>query len=78
MQKVRESFNLDKPVIGQYSAFLVNIIKGDFGVSYNYRKPVIDVIMDYLPFYSLFCPDSSFCATGVWVFTFVYFHKKDK
>jgi peptide/nickel transport system permease protein len=50
MLKVRESFNLDKPVIGQYSAFLVNLIKGDFGVSYNYRKPVIDVIMDYLPF----------------------------
>jgi peptide/nickel transport system permease protein len=50
MQKVRESFNLDKPLTQQYSAFLVNLAKGDFGVSYNYRRPVLDVIMDYLPF----------------------------
>ncbi len=50
MQSVRESFNLDKPVYQQYSSFLINLVKGDFGVSYNYRKPVFDVIMDYLPF----------------------------
>lgn len=50
MQRVRESFNLDKPVVQQYSAFLINLIQGDFGVSYNYRRPVADVIMDYLPF----------------------------
>ncbi len=50
MQKVRESFNLDKPITQQYGAFLVNLIKGNFGVSYNYRRPVSDVIMDYLPF----------------------------
>jgi peptide/nickel transport system permease protein len=50
MQKVKESFNLDKPIAEQYSAFLINSIKGNFGVSYNYREPVFDVIMDYLPF----------------------------
>ena len=50
IQKVRDSFNLDKPVTEQYTAFLVNSFKGDFGFSYNYREPVFDVIMNYLPF----------------------------
>jgi peptide/nickel transport system permease protein len=50
MENVRASFNLDKPIIQQYSAFIVNLLKGDFGISYNYRVPVIDVIMEYLPF----------------------------
>ena len=50
IQKVKESFNLDKPITEQYSAFLVNSVKGNFGVSYNYREPVFDVIMEYLPF----------------------------
>jgi peptide/nickel transport system permease protein len=50
IQKVRESFNLDKPLTEQYAAFLYNSVKGDFGVSYNYREPVFSVIMNYLPF----------------------------
>lgn len=50
IQKVRDSFNLDRPMAEQYGAFLVNSIKGNFGVSYNYREPVFDVIMNYLPF----------------------------
>jgi peptide/nickel transport system permease protein len=54
IQKVKESFNLDKPIGEQYTAFLVNSVKGDFGVSYNYRAPVFDVIMNYLPFTLIF------------------------
>jgi len=54
IQKVRESFDLDKPIAEQYTAFLVNSVKGNFGVSYNYRVPVFDVIMTYLPFTLLF------------------------
>ena len=54
IEKVRESFNLDKPLIEQYGAFLVNSIEGNFGVSYNYREPVFNVIMNYLPFTLIF------------------------
>ena len=50
MENVRASFNLDKPILQQYGAFIINLIKGDFGVSYNYRIPVINVIFEYLPF----------------------------
>ncbi len=54
IEKVRESFNLDKPLVEQYGAFLVNSFEGNFGVSYNYREPVFDVIMNYLPFTLVF------------------------
>ncbi len=54
IQKVIESFDLDKPITEQYTAFLINSVKGNFGVSYNYREPVFDVIMAYLPFTLMF------------------------
>jgi peptide/nickel transport system permease protein len=54
IEKVRESFNLDKPITEQYSAYLLNSIRGNFGISYNYREPVFDVIMEYLPFTLIF------------------------
>jgi peptide/nickel transport system permease protein len=48
--KVRESFHLNSPLLEQYSVFLSNLIKGDFGISYTYRISVSRVIAEYLPF----------------------------
>ncbi len=53
-EKVRESFNLNNSILQQYKAFLINLLKGDLGISYNYREPVIKVIMQYLPFTIIF------------------------
>jgi len=53
-EKVRESLNLNEPVHMQYIGFLTSVIQGDLGVSYNFRRDVISVIMDYLPFTLLF------------------------
>jgi peptide/nickel transport system permease protein len=50
VQKIKESFNLDKSLAEQYEAFIINLAGGNFGVSYNYREPVFNVIIDYLPF----------------------------
>jgi len=52
--KVKESFGLDKPVLNQYKSFLFNLTKGELGVSYTYREPVINVISRYLPFTVIF------------------------
>ncbi len=52
--KIRESFNLDKSLINQYSSFLLNLTRGNFGISFTYRIPVFSVIMDFLPFTLLF------------------------
>lgn len=53
-KKIEESFHLNESLFSQYTAFIKNIFKGDFGTSYQYRLPVFEVIMDYLPFTILF------------------------
>ena len=51
---VRDSFNLNSSILVQYEAFIVNLCKGDFGISYSYRMPVLSVIIDYLRFTLIF------------------------
>lgn len=51
---VKESFNLNAPLISQYETFLLNLCKGDFGISYTYKIPVIEVIKQFLPFTIIF------------------------
>lgn len=53
-QKVRDSFNLNSSLLDQYKSFIVNLVKGDLGISYNYRLPVTSVIGEYLPFTLVF------------------------
>ncbi|MBK7227537.1 MAG: ABC transporter permease [Ignavibacteriales bacterium] len=52
--QVQKSFGLDKPIYIQYFAFVSKILTGDFGVSYNYRQPVLSVIKDYFLFTLIF------------------------
>ena len=52
--QVKDSFNLNSSVLDQYKSFVVNLCKGDFGISYNYRMPVFSVIGDYLRFTLIF------------------------
>ena len=54
MKKVTSDFNLDKPVFNQYIIFVVNIFRGDLGISYNYRLPVLTVVMQFLSFTFVF------------------------
>ncbi len=53
-ENVAEKFSLNQPVADQYFAFVSNILKGDLGVSYNYRLPVFDVIWEYFSFTLIF------------------------
>ena len=53
-EKVRESFNLNKSLTEQYIGFLSNAIAGNFGISYNYRIPVLSVISRPLSFTLIF------------------------
>ena len=55
---VRQSFDLNNSLLDQYKTFIFNLVKGDFGISYTYRIPVIKVIGEFLPFtiiFSLIC-----------------------
>ena len=54
-------FGLDKSLFEQYSLFLVNTLKGDFGLSFTYNKPVIDMIIDL----------AEECAKEPWEFEYI-------
>jgi peptide/nickel transport system permease protein len=49
-QKVKESFGLNKTVFEQFVQFISSVFSGNFGVSYDFRKPVVDVMKNYLLF----------------------------
>jgi peptide/nickel transport system permease protein len=49
-QKVKDSFGLNKPVAAQFVQFISNIFSGNFGVSYDFRRPVTEVLANHLPF----------------------------
>ena len=42
-------FGLDKSLFEQYTLFIVNTLKGDFGLSFTYNKPGINMIIEALP-----------------------------
>lgn len=46
---VREKFDLERPVIIQYFDWLGHIFTGDFGISYKYNLPVLDMLKARLP-----------------------------
>ena len=47
--EARHRWGLDQPLYVQYSRFLINVLKGDFGMSFRYSDPVITVIGERLP-----------------------------
>jgi len=47
--EMRSALGLDRPVYEQYAIWMKKIFtKGDFGFSFNYNKPVTDVIKQYM------------------------------
>lgn len=44
-----ERFSLNDNVFVQFGRYLVNMAKGDFGVSIRFTRPVVDLISERLP-----------------------------
>ena len=62
---VSKSFGLDEPIHIQYFSFIKNVVSGDFGISYNYRQPVLSVIKDYFLFTLVFALISLLIQLGL-------------
>ncbi len=62
LRAIREQFGLDRPLWVQYGAFMTNLLKGDFGNSFYYRTPVLELYLSRLP-------NSLFLATVAMVFS---------
>lgn len=48
-QRIRERYNLDKPVVTQYALYLKSLAQGDLGTSIQLDRPVGRVLMDTIP-----------------------------
>ena len=48
-QEIREKLGLNDPVHTQFLRFVGNAVKGEFGISYQLRRPVSDLIAERLP-----------------------------
>ncbi len=49
IQKLKEYYGFDKPVLVSYAAWLGKVLKGDLGRSTRYYDPVWDMIRDKIP-----------------------------
>ncbi|MDJ0388790.1 ABC transporter permease [Roseomonas sp. E05] len=48
-QEIRAQFGLDRPLPEQYLIYLGNLARGEFGLSFRQRQPVIGMVLDVLP-----------------------------
>jgi peptide/nickel transport system permease protein len=45
---LRQQYGLDRPLVEQYGVWLFGLLQGDFGYSFEYNKPVTEVVGDRL------------------------------
>ncbi|HHV46760.1 MAG TPA: ABC transporter permease [Tissierellia bacterium] len=64
-QQLLKDFGLDKPLIVQYFSFLRNLLKGDLGISFMQKRPVMDIIMEKLPWTLLLMTITQFITMAV-------------
>lgn len=48
-EELRVTLGLDQPVVVQFYRFVEHAVRGEFGISYRNRQPVLDVILARLP-----------------------------
>jgi ABC-type dipeptide/oligopeptide/nickel transport system permease component len=46
---VRADLGLDRPLVVQFGMFVHGLVRGDFGKSFYYRTPVLDLYLERLP-----------------------------
>jgi len=47
--EIRAQYGLDQPLVWQYLLFLAHALAGDFGNSYRWQMPALQLILDRLP-----------------------------
>jgi microcin C transport system permease protein len=72
IENIKKYFNYDQPAHVRYFDWLGNLFQGDWGTSYVYRKPALEVILSKMPISLFFGLTSFFLAylisipLGVW------------
>jgi len=50
LDAIRQQFGLDRPLVVQYGDFMSSLLRGDFGKSFYYRTPVLELYLSRLPY----------------------------
>lgn len=50
IELIRKKYGLDQPLHVQYAKWIGNLLKGDLGESFRYRRPVTDLIAERIPY----------------------------
>ncbi|HOB28944.1 MAG: ABC transporter permease [Dethiobacteria bacterium] len=48
-EALRSSLGLDRPLPVQYLSFLSRLARGDFGESFRYKQPALDIVLERIP-----------------------------
>lgn len=77
--ELRETLGLMDPIHVQFTRFIINASKGEFGISYQLRRPVSELIIERLPatieLVLIYCSN----CIGFWYFIgSIYRHKKKR
>jgi peptide/nickel transport system permease protein len=65
IEEVRDELGLNDPLPERYVRYMRNVLHGDFGVSYNSKRPVVEEIMLRLPYTLTLVTLSLIIAIGV-------------
>jgi peptide/nickel transport system permease protein len=49
VEHIRQQYGLDQPLYVQYFRYMGNLLRGDFGDSFYFRRPVLEAILEKLP-----------------------------
>uniref|UniRef100_A0A7J3ZJG4 ABC transporter permease n=1 Tax=Fervidicoccus fontis TaxID=683846 RepID=A0A7J3ZJG4_9CREN len=49
IENIRKEYGLDKPLHEQFLIYLSHIVRGDWGYSLSYSRPVMDVLIERIP-----------------------------
>jgi peptide/nickel transport system permease protein len=49
VERINREFGLDRPLYEQLFLYMSNVLRGEFGISYYFREPVLPIILERIP-----------------------------
>jgi peptide/nickel transport system permease protein len=53
LAELRQALGLDRPLLVQYGNFLADVLRGNFGDSFQHHRPAFDVVLERFPYTAL-------------------------
>src|SRR5438105_13332175 len=50
IEEMRQQLGLDRPLYEQYARYLLNAVRGDFGMSFRHREPAFTLVLERMPY----------------------------